>query len=269
MAKLPAPIQKAVESARLRILRRIENALEMPMVVLGLIWLVLLILELTYGLSPLLENITTAIWVLFILDFLLKFTIAPHKWQFIRRNWLNIIALALPALRVLRFVRAVTLLRAARATRGLRLVRIVGSVNRGMQSLRRTMSRRGFGYVLGITIMITFAGAAGIYALEKDTNPSPMMQDFGSALWWTAMMMTTMGSEGWPQTTEGRVLCLLLAVYAFAVFGYVTATIATFFIGRDKEAQATPLTAQAVDALRGEIAALRRQMQERPTKPSP
>ncbi len=40
------------------------------------------------------------------------------------------------------------------------------------------------------------------------------------------MIMTTMGS--WPQTPEGRVLCLLLAVYAFAVFGYVTAMLAAF-----------------------------------------
>lgn len=33
------------------------------------------------------------------------------------------------------------------------------------------------------------------------------------------MLLTTMGSEYWPQTAEGRILCLLLSVYAFAVFG--------------------------------------------------
>ena len=49
-----------------------------------------------------------------------------------------------------------------------------------------------------------------------------------SAVWWTAMLLTTMGSEYWPRTPEGRVLCLLLALYAFAVFGYVTAAIAAY-----------------------------------------
>ena len=44
--------------------------------------------------------------------------------------------------------------------------------------------------------------------------------------------MTTMGSDYFPQTAEGRVLCFILAIYAFAVFGYVTATLATFFVGR-------------------------------------
>ncbi len=63
----------------------------------------------------------------------------------------------------------------------------------------------------------------------------PGFPDYGSALWWTAMLLTTMGSDYWPRTTEGRLLCLLLAVYAFAVFGYVTAAIAAYFVGKDKD----------------------------------
>jgi voltage-gated potassium channel len=55
------------------------------------------------------------------------------------------------------------------------------------------------------------------------------------------MLMTTMGSEYWPRTGEGRLLCLLLSLYAFGVFGYVTATIATFFIGRDAESSEAEL----------------------------
>lgn len=45
---------------------------------------------------------------------------------------------------------------------------------------------------------------------------------------WTAMIMTTMGSAYWPQTVEGRVLCVRPATYSFAMFGYVTATVSTF-----------------------------------------
>ena len=33
-------------------------------------------------------------------------------------------------------------------------------------------------------------------------------------------------------------LCLLLATYAFAVFGYVTAAIAAYFVGKDQHARA-------------------------------
>ena len=47
------------------------------------------------------------------------------------------------------------------------------------------------------------------------------------------MTMTTMGSDYFPRTLEGRVLGWLLALYAFTVFGYITATIASLFIARD------------------------------------
>jgi voltage-gated potassium channel len=36
-------------------------------------------------------------------------------------------------------------------------------------------------------------------------------------------------------TVEGRIFAFFLALYGFAVFGYATATLASFFIGRDTE----------------------------------
>lgn len=64
-------------------------------------------------------------------------------------------------------------------------------------------------------------------------------------------------SEYWPKTVEGRLLCLLLSLYAFAVFGYVTATLATFFIGRDADREDTELAgAKSIELLRNEISAL-------------
>jgi voltage-gated potassium channel len=73
-----------------------------------------------------------------------------------------------------------------------------------------------------------------MYRFELDAPGGPGFPDYGTALWWTAMLLTTMGSDYWPRTPEGRFVCLLLAVYAFAVFGYVTAAIAAYFVDRDK-----------------------------------
>jgi voltage-gated potassium channel len=65
------------------------------------------------------------------------------------------------------------------------------------------------------------------------------------------------GGRHWPKTAEGRVLCFLLSLYGFAIFGYVTATLATFFIGRDAEDSSAEIVgAKAIEALRAEIAAL-------------
>jgi voltage-gated potassium channel len=58
------------------------------------------------------------------------------------------------------------------------------------------------------------------------------------------------------------VLCFILSLYGFAIFGYVTATLATFFIGRDAENEDGQLAgAKSIEALRAEIAALRVEVQ--------
>ena len=271
------PIEtRRLEDERGELVERLEGWLETPMLVLGFAWLALLVLELTRGLTPLLEAAGTVIWIVFIVDFLVKFTLAPRKLAYLKSNWLTAIALLVPALRVFRIVRVVRVLRAARAARGIRFVRIITSLNRGMRSLGASMGRRGFGYVMALTTVVVLAGAAGMFAFENEAPEGRGLDTYGDALWWTAMLMTTLGSEYWPRTGEGRVLCLLLALYAFAVFGYVTATIATFFIGRDAEHEEGELAgAASVDALRAELAALRaevRALSERlaaPERPRP
>ena len=206
------------------------------MVILGFVWLGLLALELTRGLDPALEALGTAIWLIFIADFAFRLALAPKKWTYIRRNWLIAISLLVPALRVFKLARIVRVLRVGRAARGLRLFRILSSLNRGMRALGKTMGRRGFGYAVALTIIVVFAGAAGMHAFENENADGRGLHDYASALWWTAMMIRTVGSEYWPQTVEGRLLCLLLALYAFAVFGYVAATLSTFFIERNSTA---------------------------------
>ncbi len=136
-------------------------------------------------------------------------------------------------------------------------MKVVGSLNRGMRALGRSFARRGFGYVLTLTLLVTLAGAAGMYAFERDAPGSPLTS-YGATLWWTAMIMTTMGSDYFPTSAEGRALCVLLALFAFGVFGYVTAALATFFVGRDAVAADAEVAGQeSVDALAAEVRALR------------
>ena len=251
---------RVLDDERRELLERLQDWLETPMLVLGFVWLGLFVYELLYELSPTLEIIGYAIWVAFILDFAIKFLLAPDKTDYLKSNWLIVLALIVPALRVFRIFRVVRVLRGARAARGLRLFRVVSSLNRGMRALGKTMNRRGAAYVIALTLVVTLLGAAGMYAFEHE-QPGSALRDYGSALWWTAMVMTTMGSDYFPQTAEGRILCFVLALYAFAVFGYVTATLATFFVGRDAANDEAELAgAEEITALRGEIRLLRQEL---------
>lgn len=247
----------ASQDDRWQALHDLEGWLDRPMIVLSLVWLALLVVELTRGLNPFLEGAGWVIWGIFVLDFGLRLTLAPVKREYLAANWLTGLSLVIPALRAFRALRA---LRAVRAIRGFRLVKTVSSLNRGMKALGRSFTRRGVGYVVALTLIIVLAGAAAIHASERDVAGSPL-GTYADALWWTAMMMTTMGSDYFPRTGEGRVLCVLLAIYAFAVFGYVTATLATFFIGRDAESQDAEVAGQrAVETLAGEVRALRSEL---------
>jgi hypothetical protein len=110
-----SPEEKAERGSALA---QLEDWLETPMMVLGFVWLALLVLELTRGLSPFLATLSSAIWIAFILDFALRFWLAPDKVAYLKRNWLGAISLVVPALRVLRVFSAA---RALSALRGVRL----------------------------------------------------------------------------------------------------------------------------------------------------
>ena len=263
MRNLNPSDRQALEQERTELLQQLEDWLETPMLVLAFAWLALFIIELIWGLSPLLEIASNTIWIIFILDFIVKFALAPHKVSYLKGNWLTAISLLLPALRTFRLVRVVRSLRTVRAMRGLRLLRVVTRTNRGMRALSASFTRRGFNYIIVLTAIITLVGAAGMYAFESEVPDGSGLNDYGAALWWTAMLMTTMGSEYWPQSTEGRVLCFILSLYAFAVFGYVTATLATFFIGRDADDDSAELAGtKSIAELHDEITALRGEIQE-------
>ncbi len=251
-----APSKQEVEKERHELLQRLEDWLETPMLILAFVWLALLVAELVWGESLPFEIVGTIIWIAFILNFAVEFVLAPHKIAYLRKNWLLVVSLLIPAIRIFRIYRVFRLLRLARVGRGLRLFRVVSSLNRGMRALGASLRRRGFGYVLALTVLVTFSGAAAMYAFENESPGG--LNSYGEALWWTAMVMTTMGSQYWPQTFEGRVLCVFLALYAFGVFGYFTAMLATFFIGRDAENSEAELAgAKELADLRKELISLR------------
>jgi voltage-gated potassium channel len=245
-------------SARLRwrVLAQLEKRIEKPIALLGLVWLVLFVIEVTRGLSPLLSTLSVAIWVIFAGDFVVRLLIAPHRWQYLRRNWLAAISLVVPALRA---VRLLAVFRVIRFARGARLLRVVASLNRSMGALGSTLRRRGISYVALLTVAVILGGAAGMYALEPhDPNGAAGFASYGDALWWTSMIVTTLGSAYWPRTPEGRTLALLLSLFAIGVFGYITATLASFFVDRDAASPSTDVaSAQDIRTLRLEIQKLR------------
>jgi voltage-gated potassium channel len=260
------------DDRRRGVLRRWGAWLELPLIILGAAWLILLIVELTRGLTPVLNAAATAIWALFILDFLVRWMLSADKSAFLKKNWLMALSLAVPAIRVFQIFRILRGLRLAGAASGLRLSQLMASVGQNMRALGAGFGRRGAGYVAALTAVVLLAGAAGMYGFER----GEAFDDYGGALWWTAMVMTTLGSEQWPRSGAGRALCLFLSLYAVAVFSYVTAAIASFFVDRDAQSDRSEVAGRRdlrdlgedLRALRREVAALRDDREARDPAPA-
>ncbi|HYD19230.1 MAG TPA: ion transporter [Patescibacteria group bacterium] len=258
----PRQLQE-VNHQRLRLLNHVTQLTDKLMIVLAFVWIGLMIADFLGRLGPSLAILNYVIWGLFLLDFAVKLIIAPQKGRFLRQNWITLVSLLLPAFRVLRIFQAL------RAFRALSLLRMLTSVNRGMSALVVAMGKRGVGYVVALTIIVLFSGAAGMFFFE---NPGQLreqgfdsvaaagggLHSYGDALWWTSMLMTTIGSQYWPVTGAGRGLCFIVSLYSLGVFGYITATLASFFV--DSAAQTPTASKNNIDDLKNEIAALRREM---------
>ena len=114
MNEQPFPLRDRIVDERHTLLQQLQDWLEIPMLVLAFIWLALMVVEIVWGLNPLVESVGYIIWVIFILDFILEFWLAPEKLDYLKKNWLSGIALMAPALRALRLVRVVRLARLGR-----------------------------------------------------------------------------------------------------------------------------------------------------------
>ena len=162
------------------------------MLVLSAVWLILVIVELGWGTTDGAEAIGAAIWSIFVAEFALRLALAPHKRRFLKKNLLTLIALAAPALRLLRIV---CIVRFARLARGLRLVRNRWHRQSQYECAPKNLRRRGLGYVLGTTALVVLLGAGGMLAFEPASEVTGGFKSYGDALWWTAMLITTMGTD--------------------------------------------------------------------------
>ncbi len=260
-------VNEAIEQERYKLLHEFEALLDPVVMVLGFVWLMLLVIELAWTESAFLRMLAWVIWGVFLIDFGIRFTIAPRKTRYLRSNWLAALSLLLPGLRIFHLTRLAPLIYSTQAVREIALIDVLSSLRDSLRTLRLHMKRRGIALVVAMTTLVTLVGAAAMYYFEN-IGPGEGFKNYWDALYWTGMMMTNFGSSYWPVSEEGRVLAFIMAVYAFTIFGYTTATLATFLISREAQSKNSELsTSKSIQSLQDEVRALRteiRELKERP-----
>ena len=236
---------------------------ELPMIFLSFVWFCILITELVNGASPVLSDFGTGIWILFILYFVLRMATVVNRTELLKQNWPFVLAILVSTLRFFPFLQAFPFVRILTATFGMQVIWIFASAVVGMRILRRNIGHRGAGYVLALTFVVLFAGAAGMLHFEGSVQDSQGIHTYLRALWWTAMQLSNMGSAYVIKTTGGRIVDLAVSIYAVVIFGYITALLASFLIDRKvQEPKAEIAYQKSVQALQDEISQLRRLIED-------
>jgi len=178
------------------------------------------------------ELILNLITAVFVAEFVIRIYGAPSRWRYIRRHWIDILAV-LPSLRYLRLLglaRLAVLLRLLRIVRLGLIARSLIDANRAAGRLNWIAKRNGIQTLLLAAFGLVWIGAGLTYEFEHGSNPD--FGNLGDSVWWAFTTMATLGHGNGPATVPGRVVAACLMVLGIACFGLITATVTTFVMHR-------------------------------------
>ncbi|HVM69534.1 MAG TPA: ion transporter [Gaiellaceae bacterium] len=196
---------------------------------LGVLFALLVGYELVVELDPdarrWLGRLGWAIWALFLAEFLLRLAAAPRRLRFLRRHWVQALALLVPTLRALRFVR---LLRIGRA---LPAARVASASYRTIGTARR-VARSRLGYIAALSSILALATAQLAFLFEQDAGT---FDGFGDAVLWAAAVVFGQQADPVPATVGGRVAMIIGFVVGVSVMGALAATLGAWFVDERRE----------------------------------
>ena len=195
------------------------------------------------NLSPALHSLCNwtlfVIWVFFAFDYFARLSIADDKRLFVRKNLLDLAAVALPFLPLLR------------AIRSLAAVTVLSRRNRGSRSQQVTTS------VVTLAFATWFVAGLAVTEAERQVDGANI-QGVGDGWWWAITTMATVGyGDTYPVSPQGRIVGTALMIMGVALLGTITASIASNFNSTDSEDSPNGTSsASEVDDLKKRIAEL-------------
>lgn len=230
------------------LVNRVNRALDLPLALLSLVMLGLVLTDLLVEVPPAgrawLARANWIIWAVFALEFLAKLLIAPERRQYLRTHWFDALVVIVPMFRVVRALRVL------RVTRAFPLFRLAAFMGMGLRGTRAFVAHYQLGYLLVLSGLVTVGGAAVMFLLERDV-PGTRFHTFGDALWWSAALMTTIGSDLNPRTGLGRLVAFVEMLFAMVVFVYVVGALSSELLHK-RHGPREPTVQQGVEELEGE-----------------
>jgi voltage-gated potassium channel len=225
-----------------------------PLLFLALSYLVIYAWPIINPLTPknvvyVLDFTNGAIWGLFIADVIIRLALSTSLKAFFRKNWLDVLAVAVPFLRPLR---------------GLRILSV------GLIAARRlsgALQYRIALYGIGITLLIVFIAGLAVTEAERNVEAANI-HDVYQGWWWAFITLATVGyGDKYPVSPEGQWIAVGVVIAGIGLLGTVSATIASILLRRsddqskeilEEEVDQTKQIQELADEIRGLRAELAR-----------
>ncbi len=177
------------------------------------------------------------IWIMFIVDYLVKLRLSHPRRLWFRTHKLDLVLALIPALRPVRLLDAFTRIATFTRTRG-------GSIR-----------ARLLIYGVGAALLLVWYISLIVLQFERHA-PGATITSFGAAVWWAFCTVTTVGYGDYvPVTVPGRVAAVFLMAGGVVVVGLVVATISSWVVERATRGHddAVPASRADMRALTGEL----------------
>ena len=84
----------------------------------------------------------------------------------------------------------------------------------------------------GLSSVLVFTYLASLVFYDYEILVNPRLTDYGDALWWAWMNVTTVGAAIFPVTAVGKVVCVLLPIVGMIFFPIFTVYISQYYTGK-------------------------------------